>query len=205
MYAGRKLKTGDWSCSLVAAKSKMMKYTIPRNELSAILLATALAFLVKKAYGDKVDEILYVTDSTIALSWCQNSTRKLRAFIFARVESIRRMIQWTSEDDRIPLYHIEGTRNLADLLTKDHDIKVEQVSIGSPLQDGEPWMKLDFKDMPLITYDMISLDIKSQDEIQFECFAEPFLPETQNISINLLNSGPDPAGPKRGGGLGGSS
>ena len=32
VYAGRKLKTGDWSCSLVAAKSKMMKYTIPRNE-----------------------------------------------------------------------------------------------------------------------------------------------------------------------------
>ena len=78
---------------------------------------------------------------------------------------MRRMIQWTSEDDRIPLYHIEGTRNLADLLTKDHDIKVEQVSIGSPWQAGEPWMKLDFKDMPLITYDMLSLDKKSQDEI----------------------------------------
>ena len=196
VYAGRKLKTGEWSCSLVAAKSKMMKYTIPRNELSAILLATELAFLVKKAYGEKVDEIIYVTDSTIALSWCHNSTRKLRAFIFARVESIRRMIQWTSEDDRIPLYHIEGTRNLADLLTKDHDIKVEQVSIGSPWQDGEPWMKLDFKDMPLITYDMLSLDKKSQDEFQGECFAEPFLPESQNISINMSNSGPVSLGPK---------
>ena len=195
VYAGRKLKDGGWSCSLVAAKSKLMRYTIPRNELSAILLATEVAFLVKKAYGDKVDEILYITDSTIALSWCHNSTRKLRAFIFARVESIRRMIQWTGEEDKIPLYHVDGTRNLADLLTKDHDIKVEQVSIGSPWQDGEPWMKLDFKDMPLSTYEMLSLDKKSQDEIQNECFSEPFLPESQDISINLVSS-PDPSGPK---------
>ena len=93
VFAGRKLKNGEWTYKLVGAKSKMMKYTVPRNELSAILLATELAFLVKKALGDRVQEILYVTDSTIALSWYHNTSKKLRAFIFARVESIRRMIQ----------------------------------------------------------------------------------------------------------------
>jgi len=185
VYAGRRLKTGGWSCKLVAAKSKLMKYTIPRNELSAILLATELAFLVKKALGDKIQEILYITDSTIALSWCHNTSKKLRAFIFARVESIRRMIQWTIEQDNIPLFHIEGISNIADLLTKKHNLKIEQVSIGSPWQEGEPWMKLDFKDMPLISYDMLSIDKKLQDEIQTECFSEPFLPESQQIEINF--------------------
>ena len=37
VYAGRKLKNGPWSCSLMSAKSKPMKDTIPRNELSAIM------------------------------------------------------------------------------------------------------------------------------------------------------------------------
>ena len=47
VYAGRKLKSGDWSCSILASKSKLMDATIPRNKLSAILLCTELAFLVK--------------------------------------------------------------------------------------------------------------------------------------------------------------
>ena len=47
IYAGRKLKSRDWSCSILASKSKLMDATIPRNKLSAILLCTELAFLVK--------------------------------------------------------------------------------------------------------------------------------------------------------------
>ena len=68
VYAGRKLKSGNWSCSILESKSKLMDATIPRNELSAILLCTELAFLVKRALGDLVDQIIYCTDSTIALS-----------------------------------------------------------------------------------------------------------------------------------------
>ena len=69
VYAGRKLKSGNWSCSILASKSKLMDATIPRNELSAILLCTKLAFLVKRALRDLVDQIIYCTDSTIALRW----------------------------------------------------------------------------------------------------------------------------------------
>ena len=72
VYAGKEIKSGVWTCSLLAAKSKMMKETIPRNELSAILLCTELAFMVKTALTSEVGEVIYVTDSTIALSWCSN-------------------------------------------------------------------------------------------------------------------------------------
>ena len=37
IYAGKELSKGNWSCALLAAKSKMMHETIPRNELSPIL------------------------------------------------------------------------------------------------------------------------------------------------------------------------
>ena len=120
------------------------------------------------------------------MSWCHKTAKKLRALIFARVESIRRMIQWTTGQDSIPLFHIEGISNIADLLTKKHDLKVEQVSIGSSWQEGEPRMKLEFMNMPLISYDMLSIDKKSQDEIQTECFSEPFLPKSQEIDIIFI-------------------
>ena len=40
VYAGRKLKDSTWSCALVASKSKLMKATVPWNELSAVMLGT---------------------------------------------------------------------------------------------------------------------------------------------------------------------
>ena len=54
-------------CALMAAKSKLKKGTVPRNELSAILSMTGLAFIVRKSQGEQVDEIVYATDSMIAL------------------------------------------------------------------------------------------------------------------------------------------
>ena len=81
VYTGKEIKPGVWTCSLLAAKSKMMKETIPRNELSAILLCTELAFMVKTALTSEVGEVIYVTDSTIALSWCSNQEIKLRLFV----------------------------------------------------------------------------------------------------------------------------
>ena len=184
VYVGRKLVDGTWSCSLMASKSKLMKDTIPRNELSAILVLAELMYVVKKALGDDAGELIYTTDSTIALSWCHNTAKKLRAFVFTRVESIRRLIQWTTNTDEIPLYHIEGAQNLADLLTKEHEIKVENVSKGSEWQDGLPWMKIDLEKMNLISYENLSVEKKLQEKIQEECFQEPFLPETEEISIN---------------------
>ena len=78
VYAGRKLKDSTWSCALVASKSKLMKATVPRNELSAIMLGTELIYLVAKSMGSRVEDMIFATDSTIALSWCCRSTKKLR-------------------------------------------------------------------------------------------------------------------------------
>ena len=82
IYAGRKLKDSTWSCALMALKSKLLKATVPRNELSAIMLGTELIYLVAKSMGSKVEDKIFATDSTIALSWCCNPTKKLRLFVF---------------------------------------------------------------------------------------------------------------------------
>ena len=149
VYAGRKLKYTTWSCALVASKSKLMKATVPRNELSAIMLGTELVYLVAKSIGPKVEDIIFATDSTIALSWWCNPTKKLRLFEFFRVETIHRMIEWTTGREYLPLYHVDRELNLSDLLTKKHDLTIEDLSIGSIWQTWHPWMRLDTVDMPL--------------------------------------------------------
>ena len=93
VYAGRKLKDSTWSCALVASKSKLMKAAVPRNELSAIMLGTELIYLGAKSMGTKVEDVIFATDSTILLSWCCNPTKKLRLFVFSRVETIRKLVE----------------------------------------------------------------------------------------------------------------
>ena len=180
VYIGQKLDSGTWSCQLLAAKSKMLSATIPRNELSAILLCTELAFMVKRALGDVIGEILYVTDSTIALSWCHNSNIKLRLFVYNRVMTILRMCEWTTGTKEIPLYHIDGSLNLSDLLTKKHAVKVEDVSAGSVWIEGLDWMTRDTEDMPLTPYSQLRVGKPIEDEVKVECFSEPFIKDIEN-------------------------
>ena len=75
--------------------------------------------------------MICATDSTIALSWCCNPTKKPRLFVFSRVETFQRMIEWTTDRDYLPLYHVDGELNSSDLLKKKHDLTVENLSTGS--------------------------------------------------------------------------
>ena len=204
VYAGRKLKNGLWTCRLLASRSKLMSATIPRNELSAIMMMAELAFVVKKSLGSRVERIIYLTDSTIAMCWMHNINIKLRAFTFARVEASRRLIQMTTGAEEIPLFHIEGSTNLADLLTKHHELTIEDLSTDSSWQKGHSWMNLNEDQMNLTKYEDLKLDKKSSSEISTECFAEPFIPDSDqgkygSHSIQLdhlisecLDDDPDP-------------
>jgi hypothetical protein len=186
VYAGVELPDGSFSCGMVASKSKLMDATIPRNELSAIMLMTELAFIVKRAIGDRVTEIIYATDSAIALAWCHNLTIQLRLFVHNRVETIRRMIQWTLDCKEIPLYHIEGTQNIADLVTKKHNIQIGDVAAGSPWQTGPSWMKCPTNKLPLRKYEEMKVNPAKQADIKKECYDEPFIMETKTNHHLLL-------------------
>ena len=59
------------------------------------------------------------------------------------------MCKWTTGFEEIPLFHIDGSLNLSDLLTKKHAVKVEDVSTGSVWIEGLDWMTKDTEDMPL--------------------------------------------------------
>ena len=177
VYAGKELKPGVWSCSLLAAKSRVMKETVPRNEKSAIFLCAELGFMVKSALTFDVGEVIFVTDSTIALSWCSNQEIKLRLYVYNRVMTILRLFEWITGSKANPLWHIDGNLNLADLLTKKHEISVDHVSRGSDWIEGLDWMKLSLPDMPLISYDQLHLEKPVKELVEKECFPEAFTKE----------------------------
>ena len=105
IYVGYQLLDGTYSCKLLVAKSRILDKTVPRNELSAIMLMTELAHSVKKSLGDAVGEVIYATDSTIAMCWTFNLQKRLRLYVLNRVSIIRQMIEWTTgESQNLPLF-----------------------------------------------------------------------------------------------------
>lgn len=191
IYAGAKYPDGSYSCGMLTSKSRLIKSTIPRNELTAIMHMAELAFIVKRALGDKVEEIIYATDSAIALSWCHNTALKLRMFVHNRVETVRRLIQWTTDKEEIPLYHLAGNKNLADILTKPHEIQLEDVSKDSTWQKGSDWMKLPTNQLPLQSYEDLKTSSRQENEIKDECFTEPFFLANSSLHPLLVESAND--------------
>ena len=85
------------------------------------------------------------------------------------------MIEWTNGDQDITLFHKDGTLNLADLLTKEHDLEVQDVSLGSEWQEGKAWMKLCTDDMPLKKYSDLTVTTAIDDQVKAECFDQLLL------------------------------
>ena len=69
--------------------------------------------------------------------------------------TILRTCEWTTGETEVPLFHIDGKLNLADLLTKKHELSVESVTLNSEWQNGLSWMRLDTESMPLLVFDQL--------------------------------------------------
>ena len=86
--------------------------TMPRLELTAALLLTQLTQIVKKAYGDKIQEIHLWSDSIITLCWIATPPGKLRTYELNRVKKVQDMTEKA-------IWHYVPTRdNSADLLSR---------------------------------------------------------------------------------------
>ena len=52
------------------------------------MLMTELAYIVKRAFGSRVKEVIYISDSILALSWWSCLEKKLSLFVQNRVSTI---------------------------------------------------------------------------------------------------------------------
>ena len=174
IYASQLLPDGSYSCQLLISKSKLLGGSVPRNELEGILIMAKLAVTVKDALYQFNTEFLFFTDSSIALCWSLNPKKKLKLYTANRVSEIRSMLQYCSGSDSedLPLYHISGKLNVADLLTKRHSLLPKDLGPGSLWQSGYPWMKLPIDQMPITRFTDISLSHEENLSADQECFPE---------------------------------
>ena len=178
IYAGFLRSNGQYSNTLLTAKSRIMSNSIPRNELESIRIMSNLACMVQKSLGDLVDEIYYFTDSTVALCWCCNTGIKLRVFTRYRVEEIRKNIlkeNFIMGDMAEKLFHIDGLNNPADLVTKQNNITPDDLSPTSIWQSGFPWMNEHKSHFPVTKFTDLTVSKTAEEEIQIECFPDAIL------------------------------
>ena len=149
IYAGAEKLDGSFSCNLILAKSKMVHGTIPRNELEGVVLAAESALMVQRALSGHIEHIRYYTDSMIVMCWIFNKSKRLRMWAFNRVQAIRNMTRIVTDgEEEVPIFHISGLENLADLLTKPRTVKHTEMEQESVWQSGLEWMKLPSADLP---------------------------------------------------------
>ena len=93
IYVRFKRKTGAYSCELVIGKSKLVPsgMSIPRAELYAAEINSAMGHIVQRAFGDKLVKRYKITDSKITLCWINAWEKPLKLWTRNRVNEILRL------------------------------------------------------------------------------------------------------------------
>lgn len=187
IYGGYELSDGSFSCNLLASKSRLMDQSVPRNELESLRLSASLALDVKNALGSLVERTYFFTDSMIAMCWALNTKKKLRMFVLNRVTEIRSLVQLVvgMEGDDLPIFHIEGNLNVADLLTKQHNVSPLDIVSGSTWEAGYNWMTYPLEDMNFTKFSDISVPRPMLQSINEECFPEGTYSAVSTNSRNM--------------------
>lgn len=183
LYLSLKLGDGTWSCQLLTSKSQLCKFSVPKNELCALVLAMELIYAAVISLTINIGNVIVCVDSLVALCWASNVNGRSKVFVQNRVITINRYITWINErlkpGSQVQLCHIPGELNPSDLLTKGC-ISPSQIAPNTPWTDGYKWMTVDFEFMPVKVYSDITVSKDDILEIQKET-TEFDLPKIDDI------------------------
>jgi len=180
VYGGVERPDGTYSCNLLFAKSRLMRHTVPRNELEAIVLMADIALVVQQSLGDRVGDVLFYTDSRVAQCWVLNTRKRLRMFVHNRVQAARHGIRRVVDsEETLPLYHIDGTENLADMITKPRKLIPADLVATSPWMTGLEWMSRPTADLPHSQY-LVPDDPAEEQLVSTEIF-----PDVENYLLQV--------------------
>ena len=178
VYAGYERQNGMYSSALLMSRSKLVSQTVPRNELEAVRMLAVTMENMEKILGNLLQEKWYYTDSTIAICWTANTNKRLKLYVLSRAADIRRRIlgdEYKMGQEPLPLFHIDGDSNPADLLTKHHNITPSTLKPNHRWFTGDPWMTGHSGDLPQRSYFDLTISAEEQSTVDKECFKEPHI------------------------------
>jgi hypothetical protein len=101
-------------------------------------------------------------------------------FVNNRVKTARYgMSQVTNNEEFIPLYHIDGSENLADMLTKPRKLQVSELSSTSKWMTGLDWMRLPSVELPMSQF---TIPQTTEEE---QMVASEVFPDVENYSLQV--------------------
>ena len=140
-WGGFLRKNGLWSNKLILGRSLLARSeSIPKDELESLCAGSNMAWVVKSALQDWVEQSILFSDSTIALCWLTSEKLRLSLYHRNRVIQIRR---GTSLEE---VYHVKTEFNPADCGTRPEKVKPTDVGPDSRWEVGDQWMTLDIQE-----------------------------------------------------------
>ena len=156
IYARILRKTGEYSCQLIFSRSKLLPkdMTQPRAELTAALLGTHTAEVVRRSLGPKLKSSIKLTDSQIVLHWLNNLKLTHESWNRNRIIEI---LRFTDSKD---WYYVYSDDMIADIGTR-RGVTIEDVKEGSVWNSGFEWMRKDQSEFPMYTYNEVKEQVSS--------------------------------------------
>ena len=135
-WGGFRKSDGTWSCQLILGRALLTAEdsTIPKNELAALTGGSNMAWLIRNALKEWVDDFILISDSVIALCWVTSDKKQLSLYHRNRVLQIRR----GTDLDR--MYHVVTNHNPSDVGTRPDLVTIEDVKVNSMWNSGSAWM-----------------------------------------------------------------
>ena len=163
IYARFLRKSGEYSCQLIFARSKLVPkgMSVPRAELFAAHLNASTAHVVKLSLGDRHTDSVKLTDSQVSLFWICDTKITLKQWARNTVVDIARL------SDRSKWLYIKSSDNLADMGTR-RGATVADISSESEWINGKEWMRGKREDFPVTTVDEVRFQQADVDSIRKE-------------------------------------
>ena len=152
IYARFQLKSGEYSCQLVFARSKLVPddTSIPRAELSAAVLNAAMGHVVKISFGEFHKGHIKLTDSQVALHWICTVKTELKLWVRNRVIEVNRLSPMTC------WFYCRTEDNIADMGTRKGQ-GIEALDPEGEWFNGKPCYRLPVEQMPFLTVEEVVL------------------------------------------------
>ena len=163
IYARFKRKTGDYSCQLIFARTKIIPegMTQPRAELYAAVMNASGGHVVSQALGDLHKECIKLTDSQVALHWICNDNRVYKEWVKNRVIEVNRLA------DKSLWRYVRTEDMIADIGTRK-GVTLRDIDSESTWMNGFEWMKLDKSEFPVQSVQELKLDSVGVTELKKE-------------------------------------